>query len=109
MNVIPQADEESCVIIDTMALIQLIGKPRTFTTFGDLADVFCLSVFSHFTNTCTRVDVIFDSYRTATIKTGTRDHRTSKVQKIRHIVDAHNIRLPTNWNHFIKLVKNKQN
>ena len=97
------------MIIDAMALIQLIGKPRTCTTFGDLADVFCQSVFSHFTNTCTSVDVIFDSYRTATIKAGTRDHPTSTVWKIRHIVDSRNIRLPTNWNHFINLVENRQN
>ena len=47
VDVIPQTDEESCVIIDGMALVQMIGKPTACTTFGDLADVYCQSLHKH--------------------------------------------------------------
>ena len=109
INAIPYSDCESCVIIDAMALVQMIGKPTTCTNFGELADVYCQSVFSHFTATCSRVDIIFDSYKTATIKAGTRDHRTSKGQKIRRIVESRNVKLPANWQNFLNLYENKQN
>lgn len=46
---LPPSNEKTCIVLDAMALVQAIGKPSNATTFGDLADVYCKSVFRHFT------------------------------------------------------------
>ena len=68
---LPPANDNTCVIIDGMALVQSIGKPTTANTFDELADVYCRAVFRHFNGNCMRVDVILDCYRELTIKGGT--------------------------------------
>ena len=45
---LPTTKHKSCTIIDGHALVQAIVKPASSTTFGDLTDVFCHAVFSHF-------------------------------------------------------------
>ena len=108
MKIIPSSSKRTCVITDAMGLVQVIGKPTNGVTFGDLADAYCQSVFSHFSNVCTRVDVIFDCYRRDKIKSGTWDHRTTRSLKIRRIVDSRNVRHPAFWTNFISLEENKQ-
>ena len=74
-----------------MALVQVIGKPAKSTTFGDLADTYCHSVCSHFSDTCTRVDVIIDCYRKETIKSGIWNYHKTKGMKIKRLVDSRNV------------------
>ena len=77
-NQLPATHLKSCVIIDGQAIVQAIGKPANAGNFGQLADVFVRSVFSHFSETCSQVDVVFDRYKASTIKDGTRLQRTGK-------------------------------
>ena len=68
---LPSTFTNTSIVIDGMALMQAIGKPTTAKTFGDLANIFCKSVFKHFSGPCKIIDVIFDTYRQKTIKANT--------------------------------------
>ena len=92
-----------------MAPLRSLGKPTGATTFGDLADVYCKIVFGFFSETCKRVDVIFDAYRTNSIKAGTRACRANVSRKIRRVIDSRNVQLPSSWQNFINLSDNKLN
>lgn len=107
VNTLPNSELSSCVIIDGPALIQALGKPSNAKTFGDLAEVFCENVFKHFSNTCNRVDVVFDRYFESSIKNATRIKRSGKVRPIRRIIDSKEVPLPQVWKHFIDLSENK--
>lgn len=52
-----------------MALVQAVGKPDGASTFGDLVVAYCRVIYSFFTESCTRGIVVFDIYRTKSIKT----------------------------------------
>jgi hypothetical protein len=102
-------DLPTCCIIDGMALVQSIGKPQGSTTFGDLAAVFTKAVLGHFSQNCTRIDVVFDHYRQDSIKAGTREHRSATHHRpIRRKVDGPKVPLPKQWNAFIDLPENKR-
>ncbi|KAG0692467.1 hypothetical protein GWK47_027885 [Chionoecetes opilio] len=88
---------------------QAIGKPTEAKSFGDLADVFNASVFSHFNEHCSRVDVVFDRYRITSIKSGTRERREGRERSIRRKIDSREIPLPANWKLFMDLPENKAN
>lgn len=90
-----------------MAVVQAIGKPADFTTFGDLAGCFCKSILGHFSGSCTRVDVVFDTYRQHTIKAGIRVLRSSGKKKIRRLIHNPNTKLPSSWHNFISMEDNK--
>lgn len=70
---LPHSTDRTCIIIDVMALVQSISKPLNVTTFGDLADIYYRDMFNYFSETCTRVDVVFDTYRAKSIKARTRE------------------------------------
>ena len=95
-NQLPATHLKSCVIIDGQALVQAIGKPANARNFGQLADVFVRSVFSHFSETCSRVDVGFDRYEASTIKDGTLLQRTGKSHPIRRKIENSDVPLPVN-------------
>ena len=106
---LPTTKHKSCTIIDGHALVQAIGKPASSTTFGDLADVFCDAVFSHFQKGCLRVDVAFDRYRESSIKSNTRSKRAGTGKYIRCNINSRSVPLPANWKQFIDLSDNKSN
>ena len=99
-DALPRTDEKTCVLIDAMAVVQGIGKPADCTIFGDLAECFCKSILSHFSGSCTRVDVIFDTYRQHTIKVGTQVSRSSGKKKIHRLIDNPSSKLPSSWHNF---------
>ena len=70
-SILPETEQTTCVIIDGMALVQVLGKPHGANTFGELADSFCDKVFSNLRGSQTRIDVVFDDYRAKFIKSGT--------------------------------------
>ncbi|KAG0710562.1 hypothetical protein GWK47_022565 [Chionoecetes opilio] len=109
VEVVPKSSLKTCFIIAGQALVQAIGKPMGSKSFGDLADVFNASVFSHFNEHSSRVDVVFDRYRITSIKSGTRERREGRVRSIRHKIDSREIRLPANWKQFMDLPENKAN
>jgi hypothetical protein len=108
---IPVTDELTCCIIDAMATVRAIGRPKEATTFGDLGDIFCRSVLGHLGNSCSRVDVVFDTYIDLSIKSVTRQKRSENTRKIRRIVDSRDVQLPphSSWPSFIGLQENKVN
>ena len=101
-SAIPEANMETCVMIDRHGLIQALGKPHWCQTFGDYADVFLNNVTSHFRCHTTRVDVVFDRYTgQQSIKAVTRSKRVGKKRPIR------NVPLPQVWSSFIASDENK--
>ena len=103
---LPSSMEKTCTIIDGPALIQALGKPAKATNFGDLADCFADAVFRNFSNSCTRVDVVFDRYNSVSIKNACRSRRVCS-KPIRRIIYNRSVPLPTKWNNFISLSENK--
>ena len=63
-------------------------------SFGDLADAFNTSVFSHFNQNYPRFDVVFDRYRKTSIKSGVQSKREGKMRSIRRKIDSRDIPLP---------------
>ncbi len=106
---IPDILELTCVIIDAMALLRAIGKPRDAQTFGDVADTFSRVILSHCTDSCSRLDVVYDVYMELSTKDATRDECSKIARNIRHVIDSRDVSLPANWEHFINLRDNKTN
>ena len=73
-----------------------------------MAEAFSSAVFSHFSSTCTPVDVTFDRYRKSSIKSGTRTKRAGAQSKpIRRIIENKDVSLPQNWKQFMDHSDNK--
>lgn len=53
-----------------MEAIQSLANASATKTFGEWCDKFSAYVTSHFSNKCTRVDVVFDRYLPNSIKGG---------------------------------------
>ena len=54
-----------------------------------------------------RVDVVFDRYRSDTIKGNTRSNRTKNQRPIRKLIEHEDVPLPTNWSNYMALPENK--
>ena len=72
---IPKTSKRLCVLINEAALIQSIGKSAGAQTYGELADILIAKVFSNFSSTTNRVDVLFDRYLEFSIKSATREKK----------------------------------
>ena len=68
---LPISQNKTCTIIDGMAAIQ-VANASDAKTFGEWCDKFSAYVTSHFSDKCTRVDVVFDRYLPHSIKGETR-------------------------------------
>ena len=69
---------QTCTIIDGMAAVQSLTNSSGAKTFGEWSDRFLRHVTSHFSDSSTRVDVLFYRYVKSSIKGGTRDKRKEK-------------------------------
>ena len=105
---LPRSDLRTCTIIDVMALVQAIGKPKNAAPFWDIADAVVKCVKSNFSASSTRVDLIIDRYDDLSIKSGTRDHRHRGVSGIRRVIIGRDTKLPNDWNKYLCLVDNKR-
>ena len=78
-------------------------KPQSSTTFEEYVEnELKPKIFSHFSH-ANRVDVVFDQYKSDSIKTGTRDDRGSgKRRKV-----APNVRIPGDWKEFLSCSQNR--
>ena len=93
----PISRSQTCTIIDGMAAVQSLANSSGAKTFGEWSDRFLRHVTSHFSDSCTRVDVLFDRYVKNSIKGGTRDKRKEKKSTgIRCNVDNRDQRIG-NW------------
>ena len=103
----PQNQEQMCTIIDGMAAVQSLGNSAGAKTFGEWCDNFTKFVTSHFTERCTRVDLVFDQYTPNSIKGSTRMKRKGGKKKgIRKEVESRDQRIG-NWDKFITTKENK--
>ena len=105
---LPTSQPPTAFLIDAMALIQMV-KSSGSATFGELSqkyeDIVAITLRQ---NICTRVDLIFDQYRSVSIKEGERSRRgeSSSLE-----VNIHNgsTPVPKQWKKFISNPKNKEN
>ena len=74
----PISRSQTCSIIDRMAAVQSLANSSGAKTIGEWNDRFLRHVTSHFSDSSTRVDVLFDRYVKNSIKGGTRDKRKEK-------------------------------
>ena len=87
--------------------IQSLANASDAKTFGEWCDKFSAYVTSHFSENCTRVDVVFDRYLPNSIKGGTRRKRKGgKSKGIRRNVESQEQRIG-DWGRFIVLEDNK--
>ena len=85
-----------------MAAVQSLGNTTGAKSFGDWSDNFTAFVVSHFSDKCTRVDVVFNRYLPSSIKGVTR----GKSKGIRRDVASREQRIG-NWDRFIVVEENK--
>ena len=103
----PSNQDKTCTIIDGMAAVQSLAIRSGAKTFGEWCDNFLKHIVSHFSSSCTRVDVVFDRYLDNSIKGGTRTKRKGGKQKgIRKNVESKEQKIGK-WERFIAADKNK--
>ena len=103
----PISRSQTCTIIDGLVAVQSLANFSGAKPFGEWRNRFLRDVTSHFSDSCTRVDVLFDRYVKNSIKGGTRDKRKEKKSRgIRRNVDNRDQRIG-NWERFIILEDNK--
>ena len=111
---VPDPKIGACILIDGYALIQTIGKPTGYHTFGYYADSFARSVFAQFDEGFTRVDVVFYRYIGAaagSIQFQTRATRFIKGKAqmpIRKKITNAAVSLQHVWAKYIFLAENKE-
>ena len=103
----PVSQSQTCTIIDGMAADQSLANSSGTKTFAEWSGRFPHHVTSHFSDSCTRVGVLFDRYVKNLINGGIRDKRKEKRSTgIRCNVDNRDQRIG-NWERFIILKDNK--
>ena len=96
---------KSAIIVDGQALVQSLKTDKA-KTFGDYADKFVQVVMSKGRDH-DRIDVVFDRYRTFSIKAGTRQYRTRTRRPVRRVIDNRDVPLPQSFSDFLALSENK--
>ena len=99
---LPVSELRTTVIIDAMALIQMVKSAGT-ATFGQMAGKY-FDIITRISSqdNCTQVDLIFDQYRTMSIK-------TAEILSMEIKIHNQNTPVPNQWKKFISNPKNKRN
>ena len=90
------------LLIDGLALVSAIGRSSGAQTCGDFAESFqaaALQAGSRYQ----QIHVVFDRYREASIKSGTRERRTKSTRHIRRVIEDGSVPLPHIWPNFLAL------
>ncbi|KAJ8868589.1 hypothetical protein PR048_030127 [Dryococelus australis] len=98
-------ETSSCLIIDGQALVVALGKPDNALTFGNLADMYVMTVLK-VGYRYQRIYVVSDRYREETIKSATRKRRIKSTRPIRRIIEGRDVPLPKNWNNYLTVAEN---
>lgn len=94
--------DDSAVILDGAALVQML-KPGSVKTFGDYAAaVFLPFITAQFRTAC-RVDIVWDRYDSNSLKMTAREARGVGIR--RHV--ACDVPIPRNWQAFLRTDMNK--
>ena len=109
-DTIPQKDGTVAIVVDGMAFIRSSGKPQNATTFGDIAQTMKSSLIT----VCKkygsqRLDLVFDRYRTDSVKSGTRSQRgAGKIKNaVRRQITGRDTKLPKDLDSFFTIGANK--
>ena len=79
---------------------------HTTKTFCASEKHFAVIVFKKGAN-YSRIDIIFDRYRSVSIKGQTRQKRSKICHPVRRVIEYGTVRLPPNWSNFQALPENK--
>ena len=90
-------------ILDGSVIVNVINT-KTLRTFEDFANEFSKYIENQLMN-ANRIDIVFDTYSTNSLKEGVREARGSGT---RHRVGSQ-IKIPANWNSFLRNSDNKSN
>ena len=102
-----EGDVPTAVMIDGMAFIQKLRSGGA-VNFGDL----CMWYYRQLVNAfrrCTRIDVVFDTYRDISIKSGERERRGASSHSLEVTIHSPATPVPRQWQKYISSAKNKTN
>ena len=95
-------------IYDAMAMIQSM-KITALCTFGELATrLYNLVTAPLGKNGCQRLDIVFDTYLSLSIKAAEREKRGAS-EGLEVQIHSHSTKLPKQWSKYISNIKNKSN
>ena len=97
----------TAVIIDAITLIQVV-KSAGAATFGEMADRYFDIILRVLSQNYSRVELVFDQYRTLSIKSVERQKRGETLSMEIKIHNP-NTPAPRQWGKFISNQQNKQN
>ena len=108
VTVLPQLPSDSAIptalMVDGMAFIQKLRSGGA-VNFGDLCIWYYRQLVNMFRrNRCSRIDVIFDTYRKVSIKSGERERRGASSNLLKVTIHS-----PRQWQKYISSAKNKIN
>ncbi|KAK3725326.1 hypothetical protein QZH41_002764 [Actinostola sp. cb2023] len=95
----PQVDVK---IYDGAVVVQML-QPKTATTFNEYVQTVFLSYIKHQMQSAERLDIVWDTYKTDSLKASTREKRGSGAR--RRVALA--VRIPPNWKSFLRVDDNK--
>ena len=102
--------KSTVLLIDGMAFVRSIGRPKHAKNFGDLADAMKKSVAAFCTKySVTRVDLIFDRYLPDSVKNATRSKRRRNKIGINKQIANRCTALPSDLDTFYTIQSNKEN
>ena len=81
-------------------------KSEGVKTFGEYADLYVSTVWKKALS-YDRIDVVFDRYRSMSIKSTTRNRRSKNVKPVRRSIVNRHVPMPHNWQNFLALAENK--
>ena len=64
----PATTQRTCLLVDSHAHIQSLGKPKNCKTFEEYAHVFFKSILINVGENADRIDIVFDQYISKSIK-----------------------------------------
>jgi hypothetical protein len=99
MKSVPDAE---VVIFDGAAVVQML-RPQVCKTFQDYADMVVCPYLKTFFLTANRIDLVFDTYVSDSLKSATREKRGHGMRM--HVSPS--IKLPKNWSEFLRVDENK--
>ena len=105
---LPCSEISAAYLIDAMTFIEMLKSAAT-VTFGELSEKYSDVVITSLSrNCCTRVDLVFNQYRPASIKAGERNRR-GESRSLEVKTHGGSTPVPEQCKKFISNPKNKVN
>lgn len=89
-------------VLDGAVIVQML-RPVGCKTFDDYKNKIFMPHIMSLLKKCNRVDIVFDVYKSDSLKLTTREHRGRGIRtKV-----SNNTKMPTNWQEFLRVDDNK--